>query len=98
VKAAFSSGHSVQTVTEAGWRGRKDGPLLKWAQNQFDVFVTIDRNIPHQQNLKQFRLGFVIVRVRSNELKHYMPLFDNIQQAAESVRRGQAIEVPANLG
>ena len=44
VKAAFS-GHIVKSVTEVGWRSRKDGPLLALAQEEFDVFVTIDRSL-----------------------------------------------------
>lgn len=42
VRAAFP-GYSVSTVTEAGWRGGKDGSLLGLAERGFDVFVTIDR-------------------------------------------------------
>jgi len=96
LRAAFS-GHSVQTVTEAGWRCSKDGPLLQWAQGHFDVFVTIDRKIPHQHNLKAFRLGFVLVRVRSNEIGRYRPLFSEIRLAAETVRKGQLIQLPSDV-
>jgi hypothetical protein len=39
-------GHEVRTVPEAGWAGLKNGELLKRAQDQFDVFVTVDRNLP----------------------------------------------------
>jgi len=94
VKTAFS-GHSVQTVTEAGWRGSKDGPLLRWAQTHFDVFVTIDRKIEHQQNLKSLRLGFVVARVPNNELASYRPLFDELKRAAEIVSRGKVVYVIA---
>ena len=48
VKAAFA-GHEIKTVTEAGWRGAKDGPLLALAQKSFDVFVTIDRRFGRQK-------------------------------------------------
>jgi predicted nuclease of predicted toxin-antitoxin system len=44
VKRAFN-GHLVKTVNEIGWRSIKDGPLLMFAQDEFDVFVTIDRNL-----------------------------------------------------
>ncbi len=44
VKAAFP-GHAVKTVSEIGWQGSKDGPLLAYAQGSFDVFVTIDRKL-----------------------------------------------------
>jgi predicted nuclease of predicted toxin-antitoxin system len=87
VKAAFG-GHIVESVTETGWRSSKDGPLLAFAQEQFDVFVTIDRNLEHQQNLARLKLGFVVVRVPSNELAYYLPLFEQLRIAAESVQKG----------
>ena len=59
VKAAFP-GHSVKTVTEISWRSSKDGPLLAYAENTFDVFVTIDRKLERQHDLKNLRLGFVV--------------------------------------
>jgi hypothetical protein len=41
----------VSTVTEAGWRTSKDGPLLAFAQDRFDVFVTVDRRLESQNDL-----------------------------------------------
>ena len=67
VRAAFL-GHSIPTVTEAGWRGSKDDSLLSLAERGFDAFVTIDRKFEHQFDLSAFALGFVIVRVISNTL------------------------------
>jgi len=92
VKAAFE-GHSVKSVTELLWRHSKDGPLLAYAQEEFDVFITIDRNLEHQQNLASLKLGFVVARVRSNELVHYVPIFEQLRKAAESVQKGAVIYV-----
>jgi hypothetical protein len=47
-------GHEVRTVPEAGWAGLKNGELLKRAQGQFDIFVTVDRNLPFQRDLSVF--------------------------------------------
>jgi predicted nuclease of predicted toxin-antitoxin system len=38
--------HQVRTVREAGLAGKKNGALLEFASTQFDVLVTIDRNLP----------------------------------------------------
>ena len=92
VKAAFG-GHIVKSVTETRWRSSKDGPLLALAQDEFDVFVTIDRSLEHQQNLARLKLGFVVVRVPSNELAYYLPLFEQLRIAAESVQKGAIIYV-----
>lgn len=40
--------HEVVTVSQAGWAGIKNGELLTLAQEQFDVFVTVDRNLSFQ--------------------------------------------------
>jgi predicted nuclease of predicted toxin-antitoxin system len=92
VSRAFP-GHAVKTVAQTGWCGTDDGPLLVLAQEQFDVFVTIDRNLEYQQNPKKFGLGFIIVHVRSNEISSYLHLFPQIKEAAENVRVGEIIHV-----
>ena len=87
VKAAFP-GHAVRTVSETGWRCTKDG-LLAYAQEQFDVFVTIDRKLERRHDLKKLKLGFVIVRVLSNEIGCYRPIFAALREAAENVNERQ---------
>jgi len=44
-------------VSEVGWRSSKDNSLLGLAERQFDVFVTIDRKIEHQIDLRRFALA-----------------------------------------
>ena len=44
------------TVPQAGWAGIQNGELLRRAQEQFDVFVTVDRNLSFQQYLPQFNI------------------------------------------
>ena len=94
VRAAFP-GHSVSTVTEAGWRGSNDASLLSLAERRFDVFVTIDRNFEHQIDLRAIAMGFVIVRVNSNMLGAYVPSFDRLRSAVEEVRKGEVIHLDA---
>jgi hypothetical protein len=60
VPAAVKSGlagHEVRTVGRMGWAGKKNGELLKLASKRFDVFVTVDRSLTHQQNVRQRRSG-----------------------------------------
>jgi hypothetical protein len=85
-------------VTEAGWRGTKDGSLLTLAERGFDVFVTIDRKFEHQFDLHQFALGFVIVRVASNILAAYVPSFDRLRQPVATVGNGDVLHLDARPG
>ncbi len=44
-------GHEVATVVEAGYSGMNNGALLRAASGNYDVFITVDRNLPFQQNI-----------------------------------------------
>lgn len=41
----------VATVPEVGWASIQNGALLRLAEQEFDVFLTNDQNLEHQQNL-----------------------------------------------
>jgi len=88
-------GHEVTTVAEANWLTLPDKELLALAQGSFDVLITIDKGFAHQHNLQRLFLGIVIVRVPANTLEFYEPLFDQIRHAAETVKAGEVMHVPA---
>ena len=76
------SDHFVQTVPEAGWASKQNGELLRLAEKDFDVLLTNDRNIEHQQNLKQFDLAFIVLVAPTNDindLKQLMPAVKRIE-------------------
>ena len=58
----FLKGHTVETAAGRGWEHLKNGDLLRAAEGAgFEVFVTPDKNIRHQQNLKGLRLAIVVL-------------------------------------
>jgi hypothetical protein len=61
-------GHECRTVVECGWAGKKNGELLALADPLFDVLLTLDKNLPYQQNLNTKRIAVLIVRARSNRI------------------------------
>lgn len=58
--------HEVKTVPQMDWAGKKNGELLRLAQDHFDVFVTVDQNLIYQQNLQNFRIAVVILVAQSS--------------------------------
>ena len=47
----FDQTHHVWTVRDMGWLGKRNGELLKlMTENSFELFVTVDHNLPYQQN------------------------------------------------
>jgi len=71
-------GHQVSTVQRSGWSGVKNGQLLALAALQFDVLLTMDRNIEFQQNVATLPIAVLIVDAVSNRLKDIEPLVPSI--------------------
>ena len=84
----------VQTVAEAGWSGTKNGQLLRLAEQHFDVFVTADRNLPHQQTIGSLSLGVVVLAAGSTKLDDLRAIAPMIGAAIRCVEAGQVLRVP----
>jgi hypothetical protein len=55
-------------VSIGDWAGTLDGDLLPLVAAEFDVFITVDRNLPYQQNLAVLDLAVLVLVARSNRL------------------------------
>lgn len=84
------AGHDVKTVPQMGWATTRNGELLALAEQQFDVFVTVDRNLSFQQNLPDFRIAVVVLRAPSNRLDDLKPLAPKVLSALPTLIKGQA--------
>jgi len=86
-------GHECQTVREAGFSGKENGELLDLAEDVFDIFVTLDKNIRYQQNLAGRKIAVLIIRSASNDLGDIQPHVEEALAALRSMRPGQVVEV-----
>ncbi len=82
-------GHEALTVPQAGWAGVQNGELLRSAQEQFDVFVTVDRNLSFQQNLSQFSIAVIVLQAPTNRLKDLRPLISQFNREVLVASKGQ---------
>ena len=78
-------GHRVSSVHQASLTGLKNGELLKKSEREFDVFVTVDRNLTSQQNLKKFDIAVVVLRCKSNRLSDLQLLIPGLLTALQDV-------------
>jgi hypothetical protein len=95
LKPLFDAELEVVTIQERGWKGMKNGPLLRVAQIEFDVFVTMDKNLEYQQNLNAINMGFVVIRARSNSFQDVEPLMPKVNEAIKTVQAGEVVHVAA---
>jgi predicted nuclease of predicted toxin-antitoxin system len=81
-------GHDVKTARQMGWTAIKNGELLALASRQFEVFVTVDRNLSFQQNLVSYPIAIIVPCARTNRLAELKPLAPRLVAAIESARPG----------
>ena len=93
--AAELRNHDVQTVVGTGWAGLQNGELLRRAPGRFDVFVTIDQNIPFQQNVAALKVGVVVIRAASSRMADLLPLIPALLAALDGIRPGELRRVGA---
>lgn len=93
LKWRFDAGVDVVTVAERDWKGSKNGELLRLAQGEFDVFVTMDRNIEHQQKIKSLSLGIVILSAPTNRFRDVAPLIPTVNEVLKTIQPGEIIHV-----
>ena len=88
-------GHDVKTVPQAGWAALKNGELLGRAQPEFDVFVTVDRNLPFQQDLSRFSIAVIVLRAPSNRVTDLRSLIPQLLTALPVAKHGEVTWVGA---
>lgn len=71
------SEHAVFTVREMNWSGIKNGKLMALCvENGFDLLLTIDKNLQHQQNLDKYPIIIAVINSLSStvqELVTFLP-------------------------
>ena len=79
LKFSFAVDHELFTVGEMDWLGKRNGELLGLMTfNGFDAFVTIDKNLRHQQNLARFAIRLFVLNAPDNKLNTLQPYIDRL--------------------
>ena len=86
-------GHEVQTVPEMGWASKRNGELLRLAAREFEVFLTVDRRLQHEQELSMFRIVVIVLVARSNRLLDLLPLVPATLEVLPGAKPGEAVVV-----
>ena len=94
---ALSAHHSVKTADDMGWNGIQNGRLLKALREsgEFDVFVTADKSLPHQQNLRDIPFAIVVLRLRSTRVANVLARVPSLLQHLPLARAGEVSVVPS---
>ena len=96
LKPLFNSDFEIVTMSEQSWQGKQNGELLRLAEKEFDVFVTMDKNLEHQQNLGNLDLAVVVIRAYSNAFVVVRELMPAVNEAVRRAVPGVSVHVRNN--
>ena len=83
-------------MVQQGWSGAKNGKLLALAATKFDVFITVDKNLPYQQNTSTLPVTVVVLDAISNELDYLLPLIPALEIALLRHKPGSYVLLDAD--
>ena len=84
-------GHDATTAPKMGWAGLKNGALLTNAASAgFDVFLTVDKNLPKQQKIATYAIAIVVLRCATNDITDLKKLVPELLTKRPKARKGEA--------
>jgi predicted nuclease of predicted toxin-antitoxin system len=83
--------HQVSTAVQEGWSGIKNGKLLALTAASFDAFITVDKNLPYQQNTSNLPVAVLVLDAASNELPYLLPLVPALEEALANLKAGSYV-------
>ena len=84
---------TVFTVQEKGWSGLENEDLLRVAENEFDVWVTADKNVEYQQNFDRFDIAIVVLVAYRNRLDALLPLMPQLREVLQVIQSHQIVYI-----
>ncbi|MBL8233579.1 MAG: hypothetical protein JNL98_34100 [Bryobacterales bacterium] len=82
--------HEVHSAQWAGFRGMKNGRLLLAAEESgYDVLVTIDQGIRHQQNSAGRQISILILCAATSKIEDLLPLVAVVRIELAELQKGQ---------
>jgi len=78
--------HEVKSVKQQGWAALKNGALLAQATQLFDVFITVDKNLPFQNYLQLHSIAIVVLDASPNILSVYRALLPQLKKTLTDIK------------
>ena len=81
----------VFTVRELGLSGIKNGKLMAYCvENKFDILLTIDKNLMHQQNLDKYTVTIVVFNCFTSKIEELITFLPSFKSQVDTLQKHKA--------
>lgn len=80
----------VLTIRELGLSGIKNGALMTYCvENNFDILLTIDKNLMFQQNLEKYPVTIVVLNCLTSKIEELVPFMPSFKSQIDTLKKHQ---------
>ena len=88
------SGHRAFTTQWKGWKGKKNGELLRLAADEgIEALITFDGTLPDEQNLKTLPMAVVVLHLPDDDATRLMELLPALLDALRMLQPRTVVHV-----
>ena len=81
----------VFTVSEMKWNGIKNSKLMTLCiDNNFDLLLTIDKNLMFQQNLEKYKLTIVVLNSSTSKIEELVLFMPSFKAQVDKLEKNRA--------
>lgn len=88
--------HNAILSREEGWNDLGNGLLLATAQQAFDVLLTMDANLYHQQNVARFDIAVIVLRAFDSKPDTLRPMIPALLAQLKVIEPGKVYYIYAD--
>lgn len=81
----------IFTVNELNWSGVKNGKLMSLCiRHNFDILLTIDKNLMFQQNLDKYNITIVVLNCRTSKIEELITFISSFKAQINTLQKFKA--------
>jgi hypothetical protein len=91
--AAAFQGHECSHTVDLGWAELRNGELVRKASEDFDLLITVDKNMPFQTSLRGLQLSVAVLNVRGNFTEQLLLGAEQLMSRLDELRVGEFLVI-----
>lgn len=88
---SYLAEYEVFTVSQMNWNGVKNGKLMELCvANNFDLLLTIDKNLMFQQHLDKYKLSVAVLNSSTSKIEELILFMPALKEQINKIEKHRA--------
>ncbi|MGD0427743.1 MAG: hypothetical protein ABSC10_13565 [Candidatus Acidiferrales bacterium] len=83
----------AERFQKLGWQASEMGSFSLAERQKYEIFLTMDKGVAYEHNLRGLSLAVIILRATSNPLADLLPCVPDCLKRMKSIKPGEVVRV-----